>query len=133
MARFEKGTSGNAKGRPKGQTPGAKIRAAIEKRKDDILQSVIDAAVNGDMQACKMLLDRIVPTLKPQAATIDVPTDGALTERGERIITATLQGRIPPDIGAGLVRALSEQGRLLELHELNERLTRLEKRLEGKP
>jgi hypothetical protein len=64
---FQPGKSGNPKGRKPGQTPGAQIRKAIEERKDDILQTVINAAVNGDMTACKMLLDRITPSLKPNS------------------------------------------------------------------
>jgi hypothetical protein len=64
-SKFKPGRSGNVAGRPAGKTPGAKIRKAIEAQADGILKSVIDAAVSGDMQACKMLLDRITPTLKP--------------------------------------------------------------------
>ncbi|MGH8549772.1 MAG: DUF5681 domain-containing protein [Methylococcales bacterium] len=56
--KFKKGTSGNLHGRPKGKTPGAKIRAAIEKHADDILQAVIAAAIAGDMVAAKILVDR---------------------------------------------------------------------------
>lgn len=67
---FKKGTSGNPAGRKPGQTPGAQIRKAIEERKDEIVQAVIQAAVGGDMTACKMLLDRITPPLKPVAAQI---------------------------------------------------------------
>ena len=51
--KFEKGMSGNPKGREPGKTPGEKIRKAIELRADDILQAVIDSAVQGDMTACK--------------------------------------------------------------------------------
>ena len=65
-SQFKKGISGNPAGRPAGKTPGAKLRKAIESKATDILQSVINAAIDGDMVACKMLLDRITPTLKPR-------------------------------------------------------------------
>ncbi len=123
---FKKGESGNAKGRPAGKTPGAKIRKAIEARADNILQSVIDAAVNGDMQACKMLLDRITPTLKAQALPICVPINDSLTGQGNEIIKATMAGQIPPDIGSQLITALANQSRIVEIDELTKRIEILE-------
>jgi hypothetical protein len=130
MMPFEKGVSGNKQGRIAGKTPGAKLRKAIEAKADEILQAVIDAAILGDMAACKMLLDRITPTLKPQALPINLAVVDGLAAQGNEIIKATLSGAVPPDIGAQLITALSNQGKLVELQELAERLAHLEKKLE---
>jgi len=124
--KFKKGMSGNPAGRPAGKTPGAQLRKAIELRADDILQSVIDAAVNGDMQACKILLDRITPTLKPQALPISLPANETLAGQGEEVIKATVTGEIPPDIGSMLITALANQGKLVEIQELTKRIEQLE-------
>lgn len=124
--KFKPGQSGNPRGRTPGKTPGAKIRKAIELRANDILQSVIDAAVSGDMVACKMLLDRITPSLKPIALSINLPVNGTLADQGGEIIRATMGGKIPPDIGSQLITALAAQGRLLELEEITKRLEALE-------
>ncbi|MGZ8934970.1 MAG: DUF5681 domain-containing protein [Methylobacter sp.] len=132
MAQFQKGVSGNPKGRKPGVTPGAKVRQAIEKRADDILQSVINAAIGGDIQACKILLDRITPPLKPTAQPVQIPVGSTLPESGANVVTATLAGDIPPDIGSALIRALTEQGKLIELEEMSERLQRLEKLLDSR-
>ena len=129
-SQFKKGISGNPAGRPAGKTPGAKLRKAIESKATDILQSVINAAIDGDMGACKMLLDRITSTLKPQALAITLPVKDTLPEQGGEIIKATVTGLIPPDVGSQLITALSNQGKLVELQELSERLARLEKKLE---
>lgn len=131
-SKFKKGVSGNPTGRPAGKTPGAKLRKAIETKSDSILQSVINAAINGDMAACKMLLDRITPALKPIAQPICLPVNGSLVEQGGEVIRATLEGQIPPDIGSQLITALSNQGKLVELGELIERLQRIEKQLEAR-
>ena len=106
------------------------MRKAIELNANDVLQSVINAAIDGDMGACKMLLDHITPTLKPQALAITVPVKDTLPEQGGEIIKATVTGLIPPDVGSQLITALSNQGKLVELQELSERLARLEKKLE---
>lgn len=130
MMPFEKGTSGNKQGRIAGRTPGAKLRKAIEAKADDILRAVIDAAIDGDMGACKMLLDRITPTLKQQALAVNLPVKHTLPEQGNEIILATMGGKIAPDVGSQLITALAAQGRLIELQELAERLDHLEKKLE---
>jgi hypothetical protein len=127
---FKKGQSGNVAGRPAGKTPGAKIRKAIEQRADDILQSVIDAAIAGDMTACKMLLDRITPTLKPMAAQINIsiPNGAGLAEQGGEIIKATMAGQISPDVGSQLISALAAQTKIIEIDELTRRIEALEEK-----
>jgi hypothetical protein len=125
--KFEKGISGNPKGREPGKTPGAKIRKAIELRSDEILQSVINAAVQGDMTACKMLLDRITPTLKPQAMPMSLPVKSTLSEQGDEVIRATMSGQVPPDIASQLLTALSHQSKIIDVDNITARLDALEK------
>lgn len=125
-SKFKKGVSGNPTGRPAGKTPGAKLRKAIEAQSASILQSVIDAAINGDMTACKMLLDRITPALKPIAQPICLPVNGSLAEQGGEVMRATLAGQIPPDIGGQLITALAAQSKIIEITELTLRIEALE-------
>jgi hypothetical protein len=131
-SKFKKGTSGNPAGRPAGKTPGAKLRKAIEAQADNILQSVIDAAVAGDMAACKMLLDRITPTLKPTASPVNIDIGATLPETGGNVLAATMSGAVPPDVGSMLITALANQGKLVELQEITDRLQRIEKQLDGR-
>ncbi len=125
-AKFTKGQSGNPKGRPAGQTPGAKLRKAIEAHSDDILIAVIASATKGDMTACKILLDRFCPALKPIAQMVSVPVNATLAGQGNEIITAILTGKIAPDIGTQLLSALTSQSKIIEFTELEARLTALE-------
>jgi hypothetical protein len=94
--------------------------------------TLIEQAKNGDTAAAKVLLDRCCPTLKPQAMPICLPVNGTLAEQGGEIIRATMAGQIPPDVGAQLITALSNQGKLIEMQELTERLSRIEKQLEAR-
>jgi len=77
-----------------------------------------------------MLLDRITPALKPQALSITLPVKETLPEQGSEIIKAIVTAQIAPDIGSQLITALSNQGKLVELQELAERLSRIEKKLD---
>ena len=131
--KFQAGQSGNPKGRPKDKTPATLLRKSIADDMPDIISKLVELAKDGDVQAAKVLLDRVCPPLKPQAVPISVPVNGTLSEQGDEIIKATLAGQIPPDIGAQLITALSNQGKLLELQELTERLQRIERQLEQRP
>lgn len=125
---YKKGESGNPKGRAPGSTPGVKLRKAVELQSDAILKTVIDAALFGDLLACKMLLDRILPVLKPQALEVRLRCDETLTLQGNTILNATLSGQIPPDIGSQLITALAGQARIVEIDDLLERIKLLEAR-----
>lgn len=113
-------------GRPAGKPPGAKLRRAIEAQSDGILKSVIDAAIAEDMTACKMLLDRITPALKPIAQPICLPVNDTLAGQGSEIIKATMTGAIPPDVGSMLITALANQSKIIELEEITQRIEALE-------
>jgi len=132
QTKFKPGISGNPNGRPKDKTPATILRKSISQDMPEIIKTLVSLAKGGDVQAAKVLLDRICPALKPQAMPISLPTNGTLTEQGSEIIKATMAGQIPPDIGSQLITALSNQGKLIELQEMAERLQRLEKMLESR-
>lgn len=127
--KFTSGQSGNPNGRPKNKTPATLLRKSIADDMPDILKALISKAKEGDVAAAKVLLDRICPPIKPQAFPISLPVNGSLVEQGGEVIKATLAGEIPPDIGAQLITALSNQGKLVDLEELGERLKRIEQQL----
>lgn len=127
ISRFKPGKSGNPNGRPPGKTPGVQLRKAIAESMPEIINSLILQARNGDVQAAKVLLDRVCPTLKPQALPVTIDAGNTMTETGNNIIGATLTGSIPPDVGAMLIKALADQGKLTELDELTKRVEALEK------
>jgi len=132
QTKFKPGISGNPNGRPKDKTPATILRKSISQDMPEIIKTLVGLAKGGDVAAAKVLLDRICPALKPQAMPISLPTNGTLTEQGSEIIKATMDGQIPPDIGSQLITALSNQGKLIELQEMAERLQRLEKMLESR-
>ena len=65
MSKFEKGTSGNPAGRPSHNVTAAKLRELITVEDvQGILTTVIEQAKAGDIQAAKLILDKVLPSLK---------------------------------------------------------------------
>jgi len=127
--KFKPGQSGNPAGRPKQIATADELRKRLADDMPEIIQTLIDMAKGGDAQAIKIILDRTHPPVKPQALPINIPTDGTLVDQGNAVIQATLSGQIPPDIGSQVITALSNQGKLIDLEELGERLKRIELQL----
>mgnify|MGYP003392839133 CR=1 FL=1 len=124
--KFKPGQSGNPKGRPKDKTPATQLRKTILGDMPDIIGKLVELAKGGDVQAAKILLDRVCPPLKPQSMPISLPVNGSLSEQGNDIIKATLAGQIPPDIGNQLITALAAQAKIIEIDELTRRIEALE-------
>ena len=123
---FKKGETGNAKGRPSGRTPATLLRKSIAKDMPEIIKTLINSAKGGDVQAARVLLDRVCPALKPQALPISLPEKNTLAEQGCAIIKATISGQIPPDIGSQLITALASQSKIVEIDDVFKRLEVLE-------
>ena len=125
--KFKPGVSGNPNGRPKGQHPAHKLRNTIVESMPQIIENLVNLAKNGDVAAAKVLLDRVCPTLKPQAMPINLPVNGSLAEQGGEIIKATMSGQIPPDVGSQLITALTHQAKIVEIDDVIKRLEVLER------
>ena len=124
---FKPGQSGNPKGRVKGKPLlVTELRTAIEAKSDEIFQAVINAAINGDMSAAKILIDKICPSLKPEAMPINLVFQESLALQGNEIIKAIMGGILAPDIGSALIAALSNQAKIVEIDDLTKRIEALE-------
>ena len=129
---FKKGQSGNPAGRSPGSTPAAKLKKIIADNMPEILASLIEQAKLGDTSAAKALMDKVIPSLKSQALPVSIAAEEGLNHQGQAVIAATLAGTIPPNIGAALITALSNQAKLVEFEEMSQRLVRIEQKLEAR-
>jgi hypothetical protein len=131
MAKFEKGRSGNPAGRPRGiEDRRTRLRRLIESRLPELVDRVIAAALDGDMTASKMLLDRTIPAMRPRGETLPShQRDVSDFCSSNGIVEAMANGRITPTEASEAIGVLWAQARLDQAEEIRERLERLEKRL----
>jgi hypothetical protein len=133
MAKFEKGQSGNPKGRPKGVVDRrSRYLALIEQHMPDVVNQVVAAALGGDMTACRILIDKVLPRLRPVASAISLPQSGAsTTSQSAAVVDAMLGGSLAPDQAAAAMSVIVDNARLREHVEFEARLEALEKGSSG--
>lgn len=126
--RWRAGESGNPKGRTPGTGEVGKLRASIALHLPDIIAQLVARAREGDAQAARLLLERVLPPMKPieQAVALSLPTGEGMTAQGVAIVQAVAAGILAPGQGAALLTGLGTLARIKEIDELELRITALE-------
>ena len=126
--RWKAGQSGN----PKGKTPGSgelqKLRAALAADVPEILAVLGTAAKAGDVQAARLILERVLPPVKAteQAVALQLPDGGTLTAKASAVLSAAAAGDLAPGQAAQLIAALGTLAKICEIDELAARIDKLE-------
>jgi hypothetical protein len=129
---FKKGVSGNPSGRQK--TEHVILRQKLAAHGEEVAMVVIQAALQGDIQAAKIILERLCPPLKPSAGTVTIslPDNPSIADTARAIIEHAAEGKIAPDVAGQLVQSVAALVRIVEIDELERRLTALEAQSETK-
>ena len=125
MTKFSPGQSGNPKGRPKGsKNRGTRLVEALVDDIPELINVTKEKAMNGDMVAMKLLLERAFPTRKAILPPINLPDlDNAETLKDQiMIITKAIrQGEISTDQAQELIKALRESDDLIRIESEREK------------
>ena len=124
---FNKGSSGNPAGRPKGiKDKRHRFNEAIESMIPDVLESVFLKAVAGDMTAAKMLLDRSLPTKRPEQERVQIPVKENTALNARDVLQGVFAGEVSPDVGASLLNAITGVLKAVEVEDFAKRIEALE-------
>ena len=134
--KYKKGCSGNPNGKPKGARNKSTLaaEALLEGSLEKICKKVEEEALNGNMQAAKMILERFLPPRKDRAIEIELPpieTFEDVLDTVGFIVNAVGTGKITPSEGELLVRTIESYAKALEIFEFESRLKTVEENLEN--
>jgi hypothetical protein len=128
---YNKGQSGNPKGRPKGIIDKrTALRALLIPHAQALIEKTVELAKGGDTTALRLCLERILAPIRAKDEVVVIEQGGnTLAERAQAIVNAALTGQISPSEAATLLQALATQARVIESEELAARLAALEAKL----
>lgn len=129
--RFKKGASGNPRGKPKGAKHKASLLAEklFENDIEMVCNQVISQAKEGNLQAAKIILDRLLPPRKDRLINIKLPfiNDSSDALEAVRMICfAVGNGEITPLEGEALSKIIEIQNKSIELYDFEKRLQAVE-------
>lgn len=132
---WKPGESGNPAGRAAGAGEIAKLRAAIAEHVPSIVEQLVTAAKAGDVQAARLILERVLPPMKAieQAVELQLPNAGTLTAKASAVLSAAAAGELSPSQAAQLIAALGTLAKITEIDDLAARITSLEEKQHAKP
>lgn len=125
--RFEKGTSGNPNGRPKGSRNRSTLAAEtlLDGEAEALTRKAIELALNGDLSAIRLCLERLIPARRSRVIRFDLPKTSTVEDvviAYDAVITAMADGEISPDEAATVAGVLESKRKAIETVELAEEL-----------
>lgn len=131
--KFAPGHSGNPRGMPSGsrhKTTMA-VEALLQGEAKKLTRIVIDRATAGDMQALRIVMDRIAPPPKDRAVSFVLPPVAEAKDHPTAIaalLAGVASGGITPAEAQAVAGLLEQHRRSIELVELEGRIAALEDR-----
>jgi hypothetical protein len=129
--RFKPGQSGNPTGRPPGSRNKYTIamEALLEGEGEALTRKAIELAKGGDVTALRLCLDRLLPTRKDRHVPFALPkleTAADAVKATAALVEAVAAGRLTPSEAGELAKLVDGFARAAELHDIQQRLEKLE-------
>jgi hypothetical protein len=129
VTRFKPGQSGNPAGRPPGAFGLARLILPDLPKLVNMLRK--KALEDGDIQAARILIDKVIIPLKAEAAPVQIPglADATTpTAKADAILASVARGDISPTTAGDLLAALANVMKIYETDELQRRIEDLERK-----
>lgn len=128
---FKPGQSGNPAGKPKGtrHKTTLAIEALLDGQATALTQKAIELALEGDMTALRLCMDRLAPIRRDRPVTFDLPrieTADDLPKATQAIMEAVASGELTPSEAAELGKLVDAHAKAIEVTDLHRRLSALE-------
>ena len=135
MGKFESGQSGNPNGRPKGSvSKKIQLSKLLEPHAEELVNKVAELAKQGEINALKICLDRLIP--KPKEATVEfeLPTgdlshSGTLLQLGAKIIQSVANGELTISESQKMIQLIQDQCSVIQTAQLQQEIESIKKTL----
>lgn len=126
--RFSKGNKASP-GRPPGRGAVAELRDKLAQDVDKVIEILRTQALAGDAQAIRILLDRVLPSLRPVElpTPLDLPA-GNLAQQAHAVVQAVAAGDIAAGQAVQIISALGGVAKIVETTDLLDRIEKLEEK-----
>ncbi len=124
--KFKPGKSGNPSGRPKGSKN--KLKQQLIDNVGGILDAMVAKALEGDAAAAGLVVNRVLPTLRPQSELVQfvLDADQPISKQVEQVLTAISQGEVAADVGRKIVETIQSLAQVRAVEDLEQRIIQLE-------
>lgn len=129
--RWPKGRSGNRAGRPRGSRNKTTLalESQLEGAAEQLISKAMEMALNGDIAAMRLCLERILPVRRDRLIQIELPpigTAGQVSSAVDTVFRAIGEGRITPVEGETITNILVHKMKAMQVEEIESRLEKLE-------
>ena len=124
---FARGNAGRPKGAQNKRT--VAVAALLEGQSEELTQTAITKALEGDSIALRLCMERIAPAPKDQTVSFDLPSmNNALdaAKAAGSVLCAVSNGDLTPIEGTRVMVLIDSYRRVLELTDIEHRLQALE-------
>lgn len=133
--RFQKGSSGNPRGKAKGTKNRATLAAEqlLQGELESICRRLIQEATSGNMQAIKMILDRVLPPKRNSYISFKLPDlddSSGFLHAIDSVMKAVSQGNLSVEDAEALTKMIDIYIRAKEAYEYEERLSKIEQKFQ---
>jgi hypothetical protein len=128
---FQKGQSGNPRGRPMGSRNNATLacEALLEGQAQALTQKAVEMALAGDTVALKLCLERIYPARKDRPVRFALPPITGARDAADiaaAVAEAVAAGHLTPSEAAELGKVIEIYVKAYQTAELDDRVARVE-------
>lgn len=128
---FKRGQSGNPDGRPRGARNAVTLalEALLDGQASALTQKAIDLALNGDIAALRICLDRLLPARKDRPVTFSLPQIATAEDAKQAlasILTGVASGELTPSEACEVAKLVEGYVKSIEVTEVLARLDKLE-------